>query len=377
LVPQATFTYEGISIQAVLASDEDILWLREFLTPWFDPNDDVADVEIRVTYDPVRFRQLLMGGPDGSSTKAFMLDTRYMAFPTWHVPGEDLAFYHEKGEILCLITSNRVELVCNDAKASPRTMVMRIIRELAMGAAQMTGGRFLHASAFVANGLAAIVTGPRQAGKTSLLSYILANSEAGFLTNDRLLVKDIGGTTQLRGMPTIVSVRKGTMQMFPEMERAVIDRRYSMNATLRECADPAVATSAQRWPDRYSLSPSQFSELLDSAPTRHARAGVLLFPRQTGLSGGLQLRRLDVGEARNRLQHCLFGHIGPDSLSEVFTPQPAMVKVQTAPDDAALLAGLGSSLPAFDCELGCDAYVDDQGVKQLLRLLDGQVGDSP
>jgi hypothetical protein len=371
---QAIFSYEGISARATLGSDEDIQWLKEFLAPWFDISNEAPDVEIQVTHDPARFQQLFRAGPDGSSINAFMLDTRCTAYPTWNIAGEDIAYYDDTRELLCLVSGSKVELVCKDAKVCTRTRVMRIIRELAMGAAQLTGSRFLHASAFEVNGLAAIITGPRQAGKTSLLSYVLANSTAGYLSNDRVLLKNIGSSTQLRGMPTMVSIRDGTLEMFPGMQESIIDHSYNVNATLRECQEPEIAISPLRRPGRYSLSPCQFTALLKSEPVREADAGVLIFPRQTGLAGGLELQRLDTREARIRLDACLFGHIGPDQLSDVFTRHPGEQNLRKAPDDESLLLGLSRTLPAYDCQLGSDAYADSRGVEQLLQVLDSGDG---
>lgn len=367
---QATFGYEGISVRAVPGRDEDIQWLEEFLAPWFSLSDEALDIELKVSQDPARYQQISEAGPAGANIIAFMMDTNYKAYPTWNGPGQTLTFNDERRKLFCLVDNNHVELVCQDPAICTRTMVMRIIREYAMGASQLTGGRFLHASAFAVKGLAAIITGPRQAGKTSLLSYILANSDAAYLSNDRVLLKDIGHSTRVRGMPTIVSVREGTMNMFPGMEQTVVERRYTKNATLEECKDPVVSVSPQPRRGRYSLSPSQFSAMLDAQPVKEARARVVIFPRQTRIAGGLELRRLDPQEARNRLEASLFGHIHPDQLSEVFTRHPVGEDIKPAPGDHALLDILSRSLTAYECVLGNDAYADRRGVEELLRLLE-------
>lgn len=372
---QVTFSYEGISIGVLAEKETDIQWLKEFLLPWFDMSgDDVPDVRVRVTCDPARYEQLMACGRGDGSINALMLDTSIIAFPLWNAPGKQLAFYDEDREIFYRVTDNYIELILRDRNADIRTRLMRVLRELAMGVAQMQGGRFLHASAFVVEGSAAIITGPRQAGKTSLLSYILSNSEAKFLTNDRLLVHQCGQSVRLRGMPTIVSVREGTMNLFPEFRQSIIDHRFTSDVTLLEARQLETHLPRRVKQGSHGLSPRQFCTILDCQPTRDARGGVLIFPRQTGRAGGLRLRRLEPGEARIQLEQCLFGHIGPDRLSEAFTILPHRLDRKAAPGDAALQAGLARALPSYDCELGNDAYADDRGAKQLLGLLRSRNG---
>jgi hypothetical protein len=366
---QATFSYDGINIRATVEREEDIQWLREFLVPWYDISNDIPDVEVRVARDPTRFGQLMACGPGNARVNAFMMDTRLIDFPLWNVPAEQLAFYDEKHQLFYLVTDNQIQLVISDHGIDTRMSVMRVLRELAMGVAQLRGGRFLHASAFVANGRTAIITGPRQAGKTSLLSYVLSSSGANFLCNDRLLINRHGHSTRLRGMPTIVSIRDGTMDLFPGMRQSIEDQCFTSRATMAESRQLNTLASFPIKDGRRGLSPHQFCSLLDCEPEKEASGTVLLFPRQTGRTGGIVLRRVDTSEARSRLGNCLFGHIGPDRLSDAFTTLPQRLDRAAAPDDAALCAGLADTLPAFDCELGNDTYNCSAGVIRLLQLL--------
>lgn len=367
---RATFSFEGISIGVTVEDQGDIEWLTEFLVPWFDLSDSTPDVEVSVRQDRAMFEKLIACPPAQKRVNAFMMDTRVIDFPCWNIPGQQLACLDEQNQIFYLITDEQIHLVYSARPNNLRTSLMRVLREVAMGAAQLRGGRFLHASAFAINGRAVIVTGPRGAGKTSLLSYVLSNSKATFLTNDRLLVKRRGQQVQLRGMPTIVSIRSGTMKLFPKMRPSIEDQGFTTKVTMMEARQSETTTSLPTRDGRWGLTPRQFCSILDCKPQREARAAILLFPRQTGLPGSIELRKTDTFETRDQLQHSLFGHIGPDSLSDAFTIVPPGLKKRPADDDKTLFTALVNSMTAFDCELGNDAYRGGSGIEKLLQILE-------
>jgi hypothetical protein len=366
---QATFSYEGICTRLIVSREEDISWMEEFLVPWFDTTGRVPDVEVRLIYDPMLFQRLHASGCTDSSAETFMMDNSTIDFPVWNGISDQLTLYDEKHRLFYLVSDRHIELILGDRKANARLCVMRVVRELAMGAAQLAGGRFLHAAAFAVDGNAAIIAGPRQSGKTSLLSYALANSQARFLSNDRLLMKMQAQAIGLRGMPTIVSLREGTVDLFPGMRQSIVERGYISKATLRECKESGELNSFPAKPGRHGLSPHQFCKLLDCKPAKEASGAVLLFPRRTGGAGNLQLRRLEPEETRDRLKDCFFGFISPDRHSEVFTRIPKALERQSAPDDPSFCAALADSVAAYDCELGNQAFIGDTGAKQLLQLL--------
>ena len=362
-------SYESLNIGVATDRSDDAAWLEEFLLPWFAATGDTADVTVTLTCDRSRFRALQANGSPGEQRRVFMLDTRTMDLPSWHVPGHDIALYDAEHQLFYLRRDRHIELVAAEAHTDCRINLMRVVRELAMGSAQLAGHRFLHASAFSLNGRAAIVSGPREAGKTSLLTYALARSASGFLTNDRLLVKAAGAATTVRGMPTIVSIRAGTMDLFPGIRESITARGYRSRATLAETQEPEKLAQIPVKQGGGGITPRQFCTLLQREPVAEAQAAVLLFPRQTGQPGGLQLRQLDPSSACQRLQQGLFGHIGPDRLSEVFTVFPSRLSRSQAPDDPALCQQLAAAVPAWECLLGRDSYRDACGADALLALL--------
>ncbi|MDO8863398.1 hypothetical protein Q6D67_16960 [Haliea sp. E1-2-M8] len=369
--------YEGLKVCVGTDASDDAVWLEEFLLPWFAPIGDTPDVTVTLTYDGARFQDLRAGGPLGGQRRVFMLDTRTLDLPCWNVPGHDIALYDADHHLFYLVREQHIELVAAEAHTDSRINLMRVVRELAMGIAQLRGHRFLHASAFSLNGRAAIISGRREAGKTSLLTYALTRSPGGFLTNDRLLVRTAGAATTVRGMPTIVSIRDGTMDLFPGMREQIGARGYRCRATLAEAQQPEKLALIPAKQGAGSITPRQFCTLLGREPVAEAKAAVLLFPRQSGQPGGLELRRLDASTASMQLRQGLFGHIGPDRLSEVFTVLPTGLTRRRAPDDHTLCQQLAASVPAWECLLGRDSYRDSRGADALLELLNHDCSPDP
>ncbi len=363
------FGYEGLQIEVNTDGEDDATWLREFLLPWFAPSGGAPDVTVKLTVDKSRFEELLAEGARGGQRRLFMLDTRTVDLPCWQAAGQEKAFYHAAHCLFFLVRGQTIELVAAEPQADSRIDIMRTIRELAMGVAQLSGHRFLHASAFAVGDRAALISGPREAGKTSLLTYALTHAPGGFIGNDRVLAKTRGTATRIRGMPTIVSIRDGTMDLFPGMREEIAARYYRSRATLAEAQRPATIAGMVVKQGGASITPRQFCTLLQCDPVPEAQATVLLFPRQTGRPGGLELHPLNAAEASARLQRGLFGHIGPDRLSDVFTVFPPHLVRRQAPDDTALCRQLATAVPAWECLLGQDSYRDRRGADELVALL--------
>lgn len=370
-----TLAYEGLHIR-VSANPKDLDWLEEFLLPWFAATGDPPDVTVTLSHDRSRFQALLARGAAGGHCQALMLDTRTVDLPRWNAEGNGLVLYDDAHRLFYRVSDQHIELVAETAHADQRLDLMRVVRELAMGVAQVQGHRFLHASAFARHGRAAIITGRRKAGKTSLLTYVLSQSPADYLSNDRLLVRPDTTTTNLRGitlrgMPTIVSIRDGTLALFPGMGADIARRGYRSRASLADTQEPGRLQHIPVKPEGAGVTPRQFCALWQREPVAQAQAAALLFPQRTGLPGGLTLRRLEPDEAESRLREGLFGHIGPDRLSEVFTVFPPRLTCGQAPDDAGLCRRLAAAVPAWECQLGNDSYRDSRGAQRLLALLAG------
>lgn len=365
-MPAENFTYQGVTIRVETQFPQDLEWLEEFLQPWFDVSPREPDVLVRYCVDAARYARLERGGAAGGDAAAFMMDTRIIEYPRWRAPDGIELLHDEERRLFFRRRERETEIIAPDESAGARIRVMRVIREFAMGAAQAAGGRFLHASAVVVDGRAIVMTGRRLAGKTSLLVYLLSHLRCDFLANDRLLVTEVAGGTQLVGMPTVVSVREGTMARFPGLREDVRRRRFTTRLTLRECerADHSVAQSPRG--DKWGLSTAQFCRVMGRKAIRGANPGLVLVPRQSGRPGGIQLRVLDAARGRASLEEGLFGHIRPDSPSEAFTlTAPGKRRVA----DGEFLDALAASSRVVECVMGEDAYANADGAQDIAGML--------
>jgi len=370
------FGYDGLVVGVEAAAGE-LQWLSEFFEPAFDVADGIPDVTIKHEVDPLRFEQLVNRGPSGNGLDVFVLDKRVVRFPQWRIPEVDLAFYDGENELLYLLQRHLIVLLTRHYPRKLRTCLMRTVRELAMGVVQRNGGRYLHAAAFALGGQAAIILGPKGAGKTSLLTYILKNTlentQAKFLANDRLMCRQQDSTAYVRGMPTFISIRQGIFDLFPGLEESLKTQRFSARSTLGECRKPG-APDPKTWSDgRRGLSPTQYCSLMDCDAVKAATGAVMIFPSQTREKGGLSLQKLHPDRVEDLLRGCLFEKIRPDRLSEVLSIFPPGPNSDCMVSDDELCRGLTERVPGYECLLGNDAYADTAGADKLVGLLADQV----
>src|SRR5262249_53240785 len=147
------------------------------------------------------------------------------------------------------------------------------------------------------------VAGPKRAGKTTLLLHVLRDPRARYVSNDRVLVSLDAAPPDARGVPTLVSLRRTTLDLFPELARRQAARRYHYARALDERAPGP----AQAKPDREVVTPAQLCRLTDTSPVGHGPLAAVVFPRLTGEPGGLALTRLSDREAASALTGALLG----------------------------------------------------------------------
>jgi hypothetical protein len=133
------------------------------------------------------------------------------------------------------------------------------------------------------------------------------------------------------------------------------------------------------WGDgRYGLSPAQLAHALDTAAVGVARAAAIVFPKVTGHAGRLTLREIAPNAAVENLQNAIFGIGAWSELGEIFVapdPSPRL----PLEDPRTLCRRLVDELPAFECQLGLEAYREVTSVDTLLEgtLGRGAGGDHP
>ena len=332
----------------------DLDWLNEFLQPWFGISRDPANVEVKLVFDRRRFQDLCANPESGRLSRAYIQDTNIVRFPELSVPGFDTALLDKQLKLVTLVGEGCIILLGQSHDVLARKALMKTVREIAASYCHVAGGRFLHAAACELDGAGLAIAGPRGSGKTSLLLYMLLATGFRFVTSDRLLVA--GG--EAVGLPTIVSIRNGTLDRFPEFAGEVEKRGYGLPLTLKECARDPGLNESYKMPHKISLSSRQLSEILGKSPSARTELRGLVFPRVDPAQKAWSLTPLDTPECIRRLSGAGFGYINPHYLSDAFSVvKPDPDRRRTVPDDE-FYDGLSQTLPAWDCALGRDAFRD-------------------
>jgi hypothetical protein len=173
----------------VVESDDASLvrWLDEFLTPGFEPfcADDAPTV---VVSSGPRSRALRDSAESLGARPCFALDREVDEQLVYRCDGAVVVTDARYG------TSYRIEpdvirVLRDDDTLRSRGSVMRVVRELATAQALADGSRLqLHASALEHGGRVFVFAGPKQAGKTTLVTRLASLGSVAIAGNDRLLL---------------------------------------------------------------------------------------------------------------------------------------------------------------------------------------------
>ena len=369
-MPSLDLSRAGFTIRIETADRADCEWLEENLAPGFCAlaTEPAARLVAKVV-DPARYRRLLDRGPASPLTQitCFGFDghggacTMWNATPTTLYDDELDVFYQLDGE------SRRVEVVTPSARPSTRIALLRLVREYATHHLAAEGAIQFHAAALGHDGRGMLIVGPKRAGKTSLLIHGLGEPGSTFITNDRAVVsRDARDGWRLGGMPTVISIRPGTVELLPKSGFSDA-RRWSARMTLSEALAATVDGPPASASRPLSISPRQLCHALgvgrvDSAPLR-----AIVFPRVDAGREGLHVERLSADEAGERLQSHRLNPAGT-----VFRSDLAGAGATTAA--AEVLAGLQQSIPAFECVLGKGAFSSGSSRSALSAIFDRIAG---
>jgi hypothetical protein len=249
-----------------------------------------------------------------------------------------------------------------------RTDLLRVVREYAMNHAPASGDFFLHASCFQGDGRPVVVTAPKNAGKTTLLMFACICGGARILANDRVRVTRVPEGYRLRGMPTIVNVREGSLDFFPAAGRRIAAEGLSFRLGRGERLEEGHPGAVLGRNGRYGLSPAQFASLLGTFQIAGAKNPVLVVPRITHRPGLYSLTRIGEEEAILLLRDSLFGSKHWASSTPVFNLDSATA----GPDRATLerrCRAFAASCPCFICEVGTDLYGRPENARAWMDAL--------
>ena len=369
------FSYNGLTVRVSSDDATHLRWLEEFLTPQFEINRGVSpDCKVVLTADTQQYEDMLEKGaqPDGKQIDCFALESGVVRLPLWASESDGPIIFDERFGAFYVVNQGIAEIRILTANSDnrARTSLMRVVRELAMNHSRRTGSLIIHASGFVVEGRGVLIAGPKRAGKTTLLIHVLRHGTAQYLSNDRVVVSFEETGPTMRGMPTIVAIRQGTLEMFPDLRRRLLVDSFHHRLGRSEPTQGIPPPIRPGRDGRFNLSPWQFCELLGVSAGAQGRVQALVFPRVTGEGGAIELEQLSAEAAAVRLSKSLFG-AGPALLvSTVFALSGNDVRPAQATLES-LCDRLTSQVRCFECRLGEEAFQSEGSVAMFLRHVMG------
>jgi len=309
---ETTLRAQDFVVKVRLPQQSDIVWLTEFLHPHFQhDNEAIADCTVTLVTDRPNFDQLHCLGPVSGNEQlpCFLLDGRTEHFPQWNFQSGAIAVYEENIDAIYVVTEDggSIDIVAKRPRYWLRMRVLRIIRELMMAHLRLAGWFIMHAAAGLINGRTFAIAGPKNSGKTSLLVKLIRSLSAQPVTYDRIAVLSTAETVHCRGVPTMISVRPGTMAMNADLFGCLDTDPERSAMTEKELADNTDAALADLTKRRMLMNPRQFCRLFDTAPADGGVLSSILFPQLDGTATVSRLDTLTPSVACNRLQTSHFG----------------------------------------------------------------------
>jgi hypothetical protein len=377
--------FEYGEFRVAVSSDDasHLSWLEEFLAPSFlvgrrgVARDFPADCTIALTSDQERYERLCAGGPSGEMADAYALDRKIMQLPTWNSEGASRVAWDEESNVFHIVdaTAHHIQIVAPDHKpisdtgCTVRIAFMRAVREVTMLHTRGVGS-LMHAAAFALGDAGVLAAGPKRAGKTTLLTYALTAAGAALVANDRVLVRPSGEEAVVRGMPTILTLREGTLEFFPEIRTRLTEAGLHIGATLQEAKRKASSGSpfavGPSGEGHFAVTGAQLCEAAGTTQIAEARLAGILFPRVGDSRGALTLHRLEPDDAFGELTRSVFGSDRRPATRALFDLADESGR-QGTHEASSMCRTLASTVPCFSCDVGPDSYRMDDSAEALVQ----------
>ncbi|MEA2686104.1 MAG: hypothetical protein QOE93_1299 [Actinomycetota bacterium] len=350
-------------------------WLDEVVGPGFVRDDPrPTDLSVVVVDRSGDERGEAMG-----PVPCFALDTGVVHHAGWRV-----------GETIEVVDTNfgaryavgRDGVAVHPCGPWPRTRVavLRVIREVATVQALADGSRVqLHAAAVEVDveggGRVAVVAGIKEAGKTTWLAHVAASTGAAVVANDRLLASPPGSASagaawDVRSVPTIVSVRPGTMECLPHLFRSVPAVPSAAHLTMAEAAAAADREGAVTVPTRLKLSLPQLAAALDAPLSGGGPVATVAVLAPAAGCVGFAVRPLAPDEAQRLLAPVVYGAGSRAGVAGRPTVFEGLVATRRPPDaDAAAIRRLAHEVRCVELRVGPGFLASREAAADLLTEL--------
>ncbi len=304
-----TFEYLGLRITVSADDASDLLWLGEFLSPWFQSGGRAAALKVSARINIGRFQQLLdqrnwMGAP---GARCFTLDSANAAdYPVLkRGAGELIVRDDQLRAFYVLAGKSEIQIIGSGSRGCARVAAMRVIRELATLRGWQTGAVLHHAAAVEISGRVVLFVGHKGAGKTTLLLSALRLPQSRLLSNDRVFLSSRAANLRATGMPTVVSVKPRTVEMNAHLDRAVTERRFDHTFTIAECQERPGANGVSDG-RHIDVSPAQFCAALGREAIAEGDVAAIVWPQISAARDDRRINRLSAEDIDRRIVDGLF-----------------------------------------------------------------------
>jgi hypothetical protein len=296
----------------------------------------------------------------GSWTKRIAGTLRTVLIPAGHRP-----------DSVWLTSARRVATLSTDPTGARQAL--RAVRELYLRLYEGAGDVFLHGAAVGTTQRAAIIVGPKAAGKTTLA---LAACGAGlsYISNDRVRIYGTDGDPWVATFPMALRVHPGTLLRYPDWAQLLLT-----SSTLTRPQEPRrlgarspVQLAANCPPAcKFELTTAEVSTHLGLATMAEAPLRVVLIPTMTVGKELAAVRRLSPGEAAD----LLVGQCTSLHEDTWLTPWiPASREGFDAGRVVVALRRLLNSVPVYSLCFGTTRDSVDKAVALVLRAAVGVAG---
>lgn len=369
-MPHTAFTHGEVTVRVECADPAVLDWLEEFLAPWLAVDARRApDATVALRRDPAAYAAMLARGPraGGGAAGCFAFDAGLVALPWWSAPDGGLAAFEEGAEVFYCrdAAATRVELLIAAEQLDHRVCLLRAVREYFVSHAWGAGTAVVHGAALAVGDRGIAIAGAKHAGKTTLLIELLRGARAALVANDRIVVSSAGDGPRVRGIPTVVQVRRPPADRLPVLHGLLADAEADHRLSLAQCGPRD--RPPRRGTPPLVVSPAQFAALLEVPLAAATRLDALLFPRVEPRAAGLVLEPLAADEAAARLRACVWGGAQP-RLSELFVLPGRAPGLAVAALDAWCAATVRRLRP-FECRLGHDADRPEEAQRVIAAVL--------
>jgi len=327
----------------------DGVWLTELFCPWCKTTDHgKGDVCVRISRSDKAANDLDrtfgLTRSEMLRVPCFTLDTQTVILPGWK-DADRLWLADTEAHCFYGITyhAKSIDLVAGTNQPQARLGLLRLIRELIAGVVLSTKKVVdMHAAAFSVNGKGVLLAGSKGAGKTSLLCHVMGSTSAALLSNDRVFVHFEDTIPILRGVPTMVSIRPKTLDVFPILRTPCGSVRSAHKA--KSSSPPGL-----------HLTPAEFAGRLSSGRVSSAVLHAIVLPEISDSLDTWSLELLSHSAAETLLESCLYGAANVRTETTVFGTflREGGTTGLLPPKQVAHFL---PNIPVYRCKLGPSAY---------------------